>query len=146
MKSVTRWDPVSDIVSLRQAMDRLFEESFVRPSWTETTRALRPPVNVYMTDDDIVINVAIPGASADDVDVSIEGDTVTIRGELKSPLENVEYLVQEMASGPFRRVITVNVPIQPDKAEASFRDGILTLTIPKAEEVKPRVIKVQQSK
>jgi HSP20 family protein len=143
VRSLTRWDPVSEVVSLRQMMDRLFEDSFVRPTWrAEGSRMLRPPLDIYTTDEDIVIVMSVPGVKPEEVDVTVEGDTVTIRGEIKPPLENVDYVVQERASGPFRRVITLNVPVEADKAEASFKDGILTLTLPKAEEIKARTIKV----
>ena len=142
MRDLARWEP--DFLSLRQAMDRLFEESFVRPPWRfEPARVIRPPLDIYTTDEDVVILMALPGVKPDEVDITVEGDTVTIRGELKQPIENVDYVVQERATGPFRRVVTLNVPVQADKAEASFRDGVLTLTLPKAEEIRPRTIKVQ---
>lgn len=147
MRELARWDPVSEFVSLRQAMDRLFEDSFVRPAgWRDTGRTVRPPLDIYATDNDIVIMMALPGVKPEDVDVTVEGDTVTIRGEFKPPIENVDYAVQERTYGPFRRVVTLNVPVQADKSEAAFKDGVLTLTLPKAEEIKPRVIKVQPSK
>jgi HSP20 family protein len=146
MRDLTRWDPMSDFVSLRQAMDSLLQDSFVRPIWREAERTVRPPLDVYSTDNAIVILAALPGVKPEDVDVTVEGDTVTIRGEFKPPIENVDYAVQERAYGPFRRVVTLNVPVQADKAEASFKDGVLTLTLPKAEELKPRVIKVQAGK
>lgn len=142
MREVSHWDPFVDIVSLRQAMDKLFDESMVRPGYTETSKTLRPPVDIYSTENDIVISLVLPGAKSDEVEITIEGDTVTIRGEFKQPIENVNYAVQERVYGPFRRVITLNVPVQADKAEAAFTDGILTLTLPKAEEMKPKVIKV----
>lgn len=142
MRDITR--PLSEVVSLRQMIDRMFEDSFVRPTWrTEGSRVLRPPLDIYTTDEDIVVLMSVPGVKPEEVDITVEGDTVTIRGEIKPPLENVDYVVQERASGPFRRVITLNVPVEADKAEASFKDGILTLTLPKAEETRPRVIKVQ---
>jgi HSP20 family protein len=142
VRDITR--PLSEVVSLRQMIDRMFEDSFVRPTWrTEGSRVLRPPLDIYTTDEDIVVLMSVPGVKPEEVDITVEGDTVTIRGEIKPPLENVDYVVQERASGPFRRVITLNVPVEADKAEASFKDGILTLTLPKAEETRPRVIKVQ---
>lgn len=147
MRELTRWDPLSDFVSLRQAMDKLFEDSYVRPAGSrEGGRAVRPPLDIYTTDNDIVVMMALPGVKPEDVDVTVEGDTVTIRGEFKPPIENVDYAVQERSYGPFRRVITLNVPVQADKSEAAFHDGVLTLTLPKAEEIKPRVIKVQATK
>lgn len=80
------------------------------------------------------------------VDIAIEGDTLTIRGELRPPLENVEYLFQERGYGVVARTLriknireTLNVPVEADKAEAVFENGVLTLTLPKAEETKPKV-------
>jgi len=145
MAEITRWDPFAEAVSLRQMMDRLLEDSFVRPStaWRgEAARTLRPPLDVYTTDEDVVIVMSVPGADPDKVEVTVEGDTVTLRGEIPGPLENVSYVVMERASGPFRRVVTLNVPVEADKAEASFKNGVLTLTLPKAEETRPRTIKV----
>ena len=145
--SVTRWNPWREMMSLREAMDRLLEESFVRPtqSWGEGTRErpFRLPLDVYTTPEEIVIIASLPGLTPDEVDIIIEGDALTIRGELRSPLENVEYILQERPYGTFARTLTLNVPVDADKAEAVFENGVLTLTLPKAEETKPKVIKVK---
>jgi HSP20 family protein len=85
----------------------------------------------------------VPGLKPEDVEITLEGDTLTIKGEFKQPLENVQYLMNERLSGSFMRTLTINVPVQADKAEARFEDGVLTLVLPKAEEVRPKVIKVQ---
>jgi HSP20 family protein len=133
-----------DMVSLRDAMDRLMEESFVRPSWQEAReRTARLPVDVYSTDEELVIIVSAPGVDPEDVDISIEGDNLRLKIEVKPPLENVDYIFQERSFGTFERTLTFNVPVQPDKAEAAFDKGLLTLTIPKAEEIKPKIIKVK---
>jgi HSP20 family protein len=79
----------------------------------------------------------------DEVDIAIEGDRLTIRGELRAPLENVNYLFQERAYGAFSRTLTLNVPVEAEDAEAVFENGVLTLTLPKAEETKPKVVKVR---
>jgi HSP20 family protein len=144
MRSVIRWDPMRDLVSLRDVMDRLVEESFVRPGWNGAReRTNRLPVDVYSTAEDLTIIASVPGANPEDVDISIEGDNLHIKVEYKAPLENVEYIFQERAYGAFERTLTFNVPVQADKAEAVFEKGVLTLTVPKAEEIKPKVIKVQ---
>ncbi len=145
--TVIRRSPKRDIMTLREAMDQLFEESFIRPERRLGTGALersfRLPLDVYTNPEEIVITASLPGLTPDEVDIVIEGDTLTIRGVLRPPLENVEYLFQERASGPFSRTLTLNVPVEANKAEAVFENGVLTLTLPKAEETKPRIIKVK---
>ncbi len=145
--SLTRWEPFRDLMTLREAMDRLFEESFVRtgPRWTTTAGEVRYelPIDVYATDEELVISAAVPGMGPEDVNITIEGDTVTIRGELPAPMDNVNYIVQERPYGTFQRSLRLNIPVDPDRAEATFDKGVLTLVIPKREEVKPRTIQVK---
>lgn len=148
--ALLRWDPMSDFVSLRDAMNRLLEESLL-PTWAagrraeETPQYLRLPLDVYTTDNDIVVVAPVPGVNPDDVEITLEGDTLTIKGEIKPPLENVDYLMQERAYGPFMRTLLLNIPVDTEKAEAKFENGLLTLTLPKAEEIKPKVIKVKRA-
>jgi HSP20 family protein len=135
-------------MSLRDAMDRLFEESFVRPSRrgeeTRTRRYLRLPLDVYTTPDEIVIEASLPGLTPEEVDITVDGDRLTIKGELRPPLENVDYLFKERPYGAFSRTLTLNVPVEADRAEAVFENGVLTLTLPKAEETKPKAIEVKK--
>jgi len=133
-----------DLVSLREVMDRLVEESFVRPGWINRRERMdRLPVDVYSTAEELVIIASVPGAEPEDVDISIEGDNLHIKVEYKPPLENVDYVFQERLYGTFERTLTLNIPVQTDKAEAVFEKGVLTLTVPKAEEIKPKIIKVK---
>ena len=144
--SISRWEPFKEMMTLREAMDRLFEDSFVRP-----TRAMRDgtsaylPLDIYSTKDAVVIRASVPGVKPDDVEITIEGDTVTLRGEIKAPQEEGTFLLQEQRYGPFARSIELALPVQADKADAKFENGVLTLTIPKAEEIKPKVIKVKST-
>jgi HSP20 family protein len=145
--AIVRWNPIREAASLREAMDRLFEEHWL-PSpldWDRdlTPRTWRLPVDVYSTPEEIVIHAAAPGLKPEDVDITIEGDTLTIRGQLPHKLENVDYLFHELPAGEFVRVLSLNVPTDPDKAEARFEDGLLTLTIPKTSAAKPRQIQVR---
>ncbi len=139
--------PLREIMTLREAMDRLFEEPFFRPwsTWRRGTpeEPLRLPVDVYTTPEEIVIVASVPGLLPEEVDVSIQGDTLTIRGELRPPLDNVQYLFQERPYGPFTRSLVLNVPVDVDKAEVTLENGVLTITLPKAEEIKPKTIKVK---
>ena len=140
-----RWDPATDLVTMQQAMDRYFEGSWAstRAGWREGRRVGLLPVDVYSTANELVIKASVSGVEPGDVEITIEGDRLTIKGETSAPLENVDYHIQERRSGPFARTLTLNVPVEADNAEATFQNGELTLIIPKAEEVRPKVIKVK---
>lgn len=146
--SIMNRDPFREMRSLREAMDELLEESFVRPREgrmeRRPERQLRLPLDVYATPEEIAIVASLPGLTPDEVDITIEDDRLTIRGELRRPLENVDYLFQERPYGTFSRTLTLNVPINTDEAEAVFENGVLTLTLPKAEETKPKTIEVKR--
>jgi HSP20 family protein len=147
MTNLVRWEPFRDLISLREAMDRLVEDSYVRPSpgWPVVAGPGTLAVDVYETDDDVVVKTAIPGVKPEDIDISLTGDTLTIKGETKFEEEAKEenYIRREMRYGSFGRTVTVPVPVVADKANAEFEDGVLTLTLPKAEEVKPKTIKIK---
>ena len=139
------WEPMGDLVTMQQAMDGLFDEAWSRRSlgWREGERVAALPVDVYSTANELVIKASVPGVDPEKVEITPEGDTLAIRGETRSPLDNVDYHIQERRYGPFGRTLTLNVPVDADQAEASFDNGELTLIIPKAEAVRPRVIKVK---
>jgi HSP20 family protein len=147
MTHLVRWEPFRELVSLREAMDRIFEESSIRPRVRTLapsgTRALA--VDVYETDDSVVVKSAVPGIAAQDLDISITGDTLTIKGETEAEeeVEEKNYICRERRYGAFSRSLTIPVEIKADEAEAAFENGVLTLTLPKAEEVKPKTIKVK---
>ena len=147
MTNLVRWEPFRDAVSLRDAMSRLFEESIVHPmtGWPATGRTEALAVDMYETDDAIVVKSAIPGIKSDELDVSISGDTLTIKGETKAEeeIEEGNFIHRERCYGSFCRSLTIPLSVVADKAEAEFEDGVLTLTLPKAEEVKPKAIKVK---
>jgi HSP20 family protein len=145
--AIDRWEPMRDFMTLRQAMDRLFDDAMVGPRAERgSERVIKLPIDAYATENELVIVAPAPGVAPDSVEITIEGDTLTIKGEIKPPLENVNYIYRERAFGPFMRTLTLNVPVQADKAEATFEHGLLTLTIPKAEAVKPKAIKVKAAK
>lgn len=147
MSSLIRWDPFGELMSLRQAMDRLFEESFVRP--TSILASLRegpvPALDIYETDDAMVVKASVPGIKPGDIDITITGDILTIKGEAKTEEEIKEenYYRQERRYGAFTRTVELPPQLQTDRAEATFEQGVLTLTIPKAEEIKPKAIKIK---
>jgi HSP20 family protein len=145
--AMMRFAPFGERMTLREAMDRLFEDSVVRPRtvWRGGTaeEPNRLPVDVYATPEEIVVTASLPGLLPEEVEITIEGDTLTLRGELRPPLDNVEYLFQERPYGQFSRSLLLNVPVDVDEASAAFENGVLTLTLPKTEEIKPRSIKVK---
>ena len=145
MSRIVRWEPFRDMVSLRNAMDRMLEESFIRPPapfgpWAPGTLA----VDMYETDDSVIVTTAIPGVSADDIQVSVSGDTLTVKAESKEEEEvkRENYLRRERRAGSYCRSVTLPGGLMADQASADYTDGVLTLTFPKAEEVKPKTIEV----
>ncbi|MBI3965577.1 MAG: Hsp20/alpha crystallin family protein [Chloroflexi bacterium] len=144
--SLSRWEPFNDLVSLREAMDRLLEESFVRPG-----RSLLAgtggncPLDVWQTEKEIFVKATVPGIKPEDLDISVTGDALTIRGELKSEesSESRQYFVQERRSGSFQRTVSLPAPVESDGAEATFEHGVLTLRLPKAASAQPRRIAVR---
>ena len=147
MANLTRLDPLGEMVSLRHAMDRLFEDSFVSPLGWRTISggdSITPALDVHETDDHLVVTAALPGVKPDDVEITMVGQTLTLRGEFKAgdEVQGERYLYRERRYGTFNRTLQLPVRVEGDKAEATFTDGILTLRIPKAEEVKPRQIRI----
>lgn len=145
--SLMNWDPFHEMVSLRDAMDRLVEESFVRPRIRTSTnggrRTLHLPIDAYTTEEEVVVYALLPGVSPEDVQITIEDNILTISGEIPAPAQNVDWVLQESAYGPFRRTLTLNVPVDTDAADATFDNGRLILHLPKAAEARPKQIKVQ---
>jgi len=145
MASIVRWEPFRDMMSLRDAMERMWDDRYLRPPmpfgpWAEGSL----PVDMYETDDSVVVKTGIPGVSAEDVDVSVTGDTLTIKAESQEEEEvsRENYLRRERRIGSYCRTVTLPGGLESDKAEADYADGVLTLTFPKAEEVKPKTIQV----
>jgi HSP20 family protein len=141
---VARWDPFADVVTLREAMDRLMDDGYSnrQQSREGNNRRFRLPIDAYVTSEDIVVLANMPGIKPEDVEIMLEGDTLTIRAERPAPLENVNYAIQERTYGAFQRTLNINVPVDAEKAEAKFENGLLTLTIPKAEAARPKQIHV----
>ncbi len=139
------WSPSRELATLREAMNRLFDDSFSRAMGTFNTfeQVSVLPIDVYTTDDDIVVTASVPGLDPESVTVTVEGDALTISGETPGRLENVSYLFCEQFHGKFSRTLKLNVPVDADRIEATFDKGVLTLVLPKAEAIKPKQIKVK---
>jgi HSP20 family protein len=145
MVNLVRWEPFREMISLRQAMDRLFEDSFVRFPHLSGDGVREFPIDVYQTKKDLVVKAALPGVKPEEVDITITDDAVTIKGEHAEEQETKEYdyLYRERYYGAFSRSVAIPVKVKGEKAEATFEEGVLTLTLPKAEEIKPRQIKIK---
>ena len=145
--AIERWQPFSELMSLRQAMDKLFEDSFVRPS--RGLAALGevdvPALNVYQTPNELVVEATLPGLKPEDVTIDIAGETLTIKGETKAEQEvkKEDYLYQGRRYGVFSRSVALPSGLKTDKSEATMEDGVLTITVPKAAEVKLKATKVK---
>ena len=146
MTLVRRTSPLSELVSLRSAMDRLFEDSFVRPrGWGFTGEYdATLPLDVTSTADALLVEAALPGIQPDDVEVTVENGTLTIRAESKSDRQEQEgeTIIREIRRGSMSRTVSLPSGLEPDKASATFENGVLRLTFPRAEEVKPRQIRI----
>ncbi len=144
MTIVRRPSPFGELMSLRSAMDRLFEDSFVRRPFTGFEGQLSLPMDVTRTADELVVEAALPGIKPEDVEITVEDGTLSIRGEYREADQHgeAESLVQEIRRGTVARAVTLPTGLEPDKATATFEHGVLTLRIPKAEATKPRQIRI----
>ena len=149
MSSIIRWDPVRELDGMRDVMDRMFDESFPRP----IARALWdvpsvPSMDLYQTDDAVVVKMGLPGVKPEDIQVSVANGVLSIRGEVREEKEEKEktYHLRERRYGSFSRSIALPSNVNSDKADAQFENGVLTLTLPKAEEAKAKTITVKPKK
>ena len=144
MSNLTRWEPVREMMTLREALDRLFDDAFTRPLSIRGGWSSLPAIDMYQTDDEIVVKVVLPGMKTDDVQIKVTGDMLTLRGEMKHEEEKKDkaWHIRQHRYGHFERSIPLPTQVIADQAKAEFENGILTVTLPKAEEVKPKTITV----
>ncbi len=149
MASVIRWAPVRELDGMCNAIDRLYDEGFPGP----LTRALwdipsAPGMDLYQTDEAVVVKMGLPGVEPGDIQVSVNDGVLTIRGEVKEEKEEQAktYHLRERRYGAFRRSVNLPSSVDVEKSDAQFENGVLTLTLPKAEEAKPKTIAVKSKK
>jgi HSP20 family protein len=145
--SIQRWDPFAEMMSLRDAMNRLMEDSFVRPGAAMTASGgsmLGAAVDLREQDDAYVLEASLPGLKPEDIDVSVLGNQITIQGELKGEQEREQgrYHLRERRFGRFQRTIALPSAVQANQAQCDFNNGVLKVTLPKAEETRPRRIPI----
>jgi HSP20 family protein len=142
--ALARWEPFREL-PLRDAMGRLFENSLVRPGGWGTSGA-DLPLDVYLEGESYVLELGLPGMNPDAVDISVLGNQVTICGEVPEPQgaqqQGRQYLLRERGSGRFERTVTLPAELEADKAQAHYEQGLLRLTIPKAQSARARRIQI----
>jgi HSP20 family protein len=144
MSNLIRWEPAREMMTLREAMDHLFDDAFTRPLSIRDGWSV-PAIDMYQTDDEIVVKASLPGVKADEVQINISGEVLTLKGETKHEEEKKDkaWHIREQRWGAFERSVVLPTDVVADKAKADFDNGILTITLPKAEEVKPKVISIK---
>ena len=143
MSNVTRWDPWNDMLSLREAMSQLMEESVVRPS-AARGQGFVPALDVSETEDGYLVEAAVPGLKPEDLEITLENNVLTIKGQTRQANEDKQrnYHRIERRFGSFQRTIGLPSTVKADAIKANLEHGVLKLEIPKAEEIKPRKIAV----
>lgn len=144
MRALTRWDPFAELTALRRAMDRVFDE-FMPVRFRPEEAELTFPVDLYETDKEIVVKAALPGIKPQEIDISISDGALAIKGEARheEKVEKENYYRQEIRYGTFCRVVPLPAPVRAEEADAEYKEGVLTVRLPKTEEARPKTIKVR---
>jgi HSP20 family protein len=142
-----RPDPLKELLDLQERMNRLFDQTLARTRGEEEGIAAStwmPAVDIYETPDRVVMKAELPGLSREDVEINVRDNTLSLRGERRFEKEVKEenYLRIERAYGSFQRSFSLPATIQQEKIKAIFKDGVLEVTLPKAEEARPKQIKI----
>jgi HSP20 family protein len=145
--SMMRWDPFAEMTTLRQAIDQLFENSFIRPGNSSSTGGLGIPVDLVERNDAIVVKASLPGVKPDDLQIQIQQNMLTITGEQHEEREQEQgrYYLAERRVGRMSRSIALPVAVDADASDAVFAYGVLTLTLPKAAQARTKQIAVRPS-
>ena len=144
MRTIARWEPFRGITTLEDQINRLFSESFDRSRDQSSLSEWAPPVDIYETEQELVVKADLPDVDPQDLDIRVENNILTIRGERKfeKKVDEGNYLRVERSYGSFARSFTLANTVNADAIKAEYQSGVLTLSIPKREEAKPKQIKV----
>lgn len=146
MNTMIRWNPFGEMARMRNEIDRLFEDAFNAPvgKWDRSS-VWGFPLDVTENEEAFVVKAAVPGMNPDDLEITISDNVLTIKGEtnFEETKEDEKVHLQERRFGSFMRSITLPSPVESDAVEATYENGVLTLSIPKAEAVKPKRIAVK---
>jgi len=145
MARLTRWEPFRMSRRMHDMLDRWMDSAFMDIPWFGAFFEGGVPIDVYQTDDAVVVKATAPGLKPEDIHISVTGDTLTLQGEVKEEREEsgAQYHLRERRMESFSRSIVLPASVDADKAKAEFENGILTLTLPKLEEDKPKTITVK---
>lgn len=143
--SIIRWEPFDEMMSLRESMDRLFEDFFSRRPRTAGPLVWQPAVEVFETDNEIVVKAELPGIDPKNVSVTVTSEGLSIKGEARVEQEEKgrNYYRRELRYGAFQRTLPLPTEVKSEETKAAFRNGILEVKIPKAERVRPKTVKVE---
>jgi len=144
MRTITRWEPFRGVNTLQDQFNRLFNDVFDRKGEESSLTAWAPAVDIYETELELVVKADLPEVDPKDLEIRVENNILTIRGERKfeKKVNEDNYLRVERAYGSFARSFTLANTVNSDAIKADYQNGVLTLTIPKREEAKPKQIKV----
>lgn len=145
--AIVKWDPFRDIVTLRDRMDRLFDDSLARIRGGEEEFGVSgwaPSVDIYETPENLVIKVEVPGVEKEDITVEVKDDNLCLKGERKfeKDVKEENYHRMERSYGAFKRIFSLPTTVDKEKVTASFKNGVLEITLPKIRKEKPKQIKV----
>jgi len=141
--NITRYNPFSEMVSLREAMDRLFEDSFISPRNGGQWGARGVAANLFETPNGFILQLPMPGVNAEEVEITAQQDTLSLKWQTRLNVpQNATVHWNGFPAGQFQQSFTLPAPINSERAEADYTNGVLTLNLPKAEHVKARTVKV----
>lgn len=144
MANIIRHNPFSEVVSLREAMDRLFEDSFISPRQSNVWNGRGIAANLYETAEGFTLQIPAPGVKPEDVEITVQQETISLKWETKVQVpEGATVHWNGFQSGQFQQSFSLPSPINAERVEAHYTDGVLTLQLPKAEHAKARTIKVK---
>jgi len=147
--AIVRWDPFRDLMTIQDRMNRLFDQTLSKTRTDDdeglTASTWSPSVDIYETADSVVLKAELPGLSRENIDIQVRDNTLTLKGERKFEREvkDENYLRIERSYGAFQRAFNLPSVIQQDKIKAVFKEGVLEVTMPKAEEAKPKQVKIE---
>jgi HSP20 family protein len=144
MRTIARWEPFRGVTTLQDQINRLFNEGVERSSDDSSLSAWAPSVDIYETEHELVVKADLPDVDPKDLDIRVENNILTIRGERKfeKKVNEENYLRVERSYGSFARSFTLANTVNSEAIKADYQSGVLTLTVPKREEAKPKQIKV----